>query len=379
MSGWIDVPSSDELSKEQLDIYGYDLNKNLLINGAAGSGKTILAVLRAKQLADKNNKVLFIVFTNMLYQFTKLAAKSFNLSNKVHVVMLQDLTQEVMGSRLFMQNIDDSVIEKLAERFSYDHVVIDEGQDFPMWMYRKCFSRLGSRFTVCIDPKQSIYDTDFNKDELIGLYGGMIEKSLDFTYRNPVKILKLSVDYYMSRYRYAPVAQNMKIKVYNKQQGRIRYIHTNDEVKTIKDIIDNRGQDTVGVLLPRQKASGYIAQGLQELGLREIEYYTSRSASSINFENEDPKIMTFWSAKGLQFDTVVIPFLSNSYGSGNVFSKGENEMRAIYVAFTRARKNLYFIAEQNHTFPYEDDLNMEYVEETGKEEKIVNPGEIFDW
>ena len=52
---YIDIPDSDDLSNEQREIYGYGLSRNLIINGAAGSGKTILAILRAKQLADSGS------------------------------------------------------------------------------------------------------------------------------------------------------------------------------------------------------------------------------------------------------------------------------------------------------------------------------------
>ena len=58
---WIEVPDSSELSKEQMDVYEASLNNNIMINGAAGSGKTILAIYRAKQLEQDGKKVLFIV------------------------------------------------------------------------------------------------------------------------------------------------------------------------------------------------------------------------------------------------------------------------------------------------------------------------------
>ena len=78
-SKWIDVPSLNALSREQREVYSYSLDSNLIINGAAGSGKTILALMRAMQLVKKNKKVLFITYTKILHQFTLIAAQGHGL------------------------------------------------------------------------------------------------------------------------------------------------------------------------------------------------------------------------------------------------------------------------------------------------------------
>ena len=67
-NSWIEVPSFNNLSREQKEVYGASLDSNILINGAAGSGKTILAILRAKQLASKGKRILFVTFTKILHQ-----------------------------------------------------------------------------------------------------------------------------------------------------------------------------------------------------------------------------------------------------------------------------------------------------------------------
>jgi len=321
MSRWIDVPSSAELSKEQLSIYSYKLDRNLLINGAAGSGKTILAILRAKQLAERGKRVVLIVFTNMLYQFTKLAAKDFNLGDKVLVCTIQDLAQGVCGQRPFLENINDDLLSRIVSKYKFDHVIVDEGQDFPMRIYQNCFGKMAPSITVCIDKKQSIYDTDFEKSKLLQSFNEMEERKLEFTYRNPVRILRLSIEYYKSRYKYLPTDGIDNIQVYNKQEGVIKLIHTNDEVKSIKEVIENRGQNTVGLLLPRSDAPLYYVNMLRELEIDNVEYYNKRNSSSIDFNNEEPKAMTFWSAKGLQFDTVIVPFMSSSHERNILYSK----------------------------------------------------------
>ena len=44
--------------------------------------------------------------------------------------------------------------------------------------------------------------------------------------------------------------------------------------------------------------------------------------------------MTYHSAKGLQFETVFLPYIEN-------FSGNESDRKALYVAMTRTYRNLY--------------------------------------
>ena len=130
---WIEVPAATQLSKEQLEVYGASLEANMMINGAAGSGKTILGIMRAKQLASKGKKVLFITFTNVLNQFTQLAANAFGLTN-VDIMMLQDLTYKAFKKRIkdpkTLSDKQLALIIRIAG--NYDHIIVDEGQDFDL-------------------------------------------------------------------------------------------------------------------------------------------------------------------------------------------------------------------------------------------------------
>ena len=57
------------------------------------------------------------------------------------------------------------------------------------------------------------------------------------------------------------------------------------------------------------------------------------SNDSLNFRSENPKLMTYHSAKGLQFETVILPMF--------VEAKSQAARKALYVAMTRTCRNLY--------------------------------------
>jgi DNA helicase II / ATP-dependent DNA helicase PcrA len=69
------LPNSTQMSKEQKDIYlNSPLTGNILISGAPGTGKTVIAFLRAQSIAKQKKKVTVIMFNNVLTSYTKNAA-----------------------------------------------------------------------------------------------------------------------------------------------------------------------------------------------------------------------------------------------------------------------------------------------------------------
>ena len=56
--------------------------------------------------------------------------------------------------------------------------------------------------------------------------------------------------------------------------------------------------------------------------------------------------MTYHSAKGLQFETVILPFYSGA--------KTNEDCKALYVAMTRTYRNLYIIYSGELAYPLSD-------------------------
>lgn len=122
----------DRLTQEQNALLTYlEEQRVAAIQGAAGTGKTWLAVEKAKKLA-KSGKVLFLCFN----QFLRLDLQGLKDENpkdfeNIDFMNLPQLVAKKIGSF----NVDKDEIHVFLERFdSYDweykHIVIDEGQDF---------------------------------------------------------------------------------------------------------------------------------------------------------------------------------------------------------------------------------------------------------
>ena len=102
--------------------------KTAIINGAAGTGKTLIAVQKALRHADNNEKVLFLCFNAYLRDYLEQKFKHVNIDF-------------MTISKYACKECDISVPDyaKLREKlelyfyggnFPYDHIIIDEGQDF---------------------------------------------------------------------------------------------------------------------------------------------------------------------------------------------------------------------------------------------------------
>ena len=113
------------------------------------------------------------------------------------------------------------------------------------------------------------------------------------------------------------------------------------QVEAIKRIIQAQNLTDVGILLPHNDKVKVVYEALNELGGNyEVRYNDKEdwhnSKDTLNFKSTNPKVMTYHSAKGLQFETVFLPNLED-YDEDH----GESDRKALYVAMTRTYRNLY--------------------------------------
>ena len=110
---------------EQCKILGFLEQQNVMaINGRAGTGKTVVALERAKMMAKQGNKVLFLCYNRNLKEY--LSKKNSGLG--IDFMTLDELANKYNATK-------DGLADKLislgdSDSFGYRHVVVDEGQDF---------------------------------------------------------------------------------------------------------------------------------------------------------------------------------------------------------------------------------------------------------
>lgn len=167
------------LTAEQVAIFsGLRAARGGLVLGSAGTGKTVLAVARAQQLARDGFRTLLVCYNELLgEQLAKSLDNTPNLTTSTYHGLCMGAARK--AKRSIPTELTESWWENEAPDLlltssgnsedGYDAVVVDEGQDFsPLWLDSLRLvlnSGKASPFFVFADPRQDIWKRQWRDDE----------------------------------------------------------------------------------------------------------------------------------------------------------------------------------------------------------------------
>lgn len=342
------VPQNKLDPQQRQFVNNVDIDRgNKWIEGFAGSGKSVLLAHTAKKIITRHPdaSMILIVFTRSLVEMFKAGFRDMNISVEV-----------------------DTYYGFMDGGGSYDYILCDEVQDLPDRVLRAMKSR-GEHVVVAGDSNQSIYEKDPRWQEST-VSPSDINDLLDSSSFKLNIIHRLSRSIINALNKLMPSMNIFAAKVdMVKSDTQIRLCRASSEGEEVGYIMQNalravNAGYTVGVLLPSQnKIVDFANKALQANGKStwsvSLGRYGKPNFAALNshfrsqglkmqyvgsgggsFDDNDPKIniMTYYSAKGLDFDTVYIPFVRR----GLFITPDENRARTVFmVAITRARENLY--------------------------------------
>ena len=113
--------------REQVALLNYlEEQNNAIISGLAGTGKTVMAVEKARRHSEKEEKVLFLCYNAFLNEHLRETYPYPHVSYYTIAGLSQKLCEKVDYKAL-----QEKLMKMFVEgTFPYKHVVIDEGQDF---------------------------------------------------------------------------------------------------------------------------------------------------------------------------------------------------------------------------------------------------------
>ena len=113
------------LIKEQSNLLNYlEDQRSAVINGAAGTGKTMIAVEKARRHSVKGEQVLFLCFNVKLKEYLESTYAEFYTIDGFASKICNTVTSDYDELETELYELFEN------DRFPYQHVVIDEGQDF---------------------------------------------------------------------------------------------------------------------------------------------------------------------------------------------------------------------------------------------------------
>ena len=306
---FIDYSSLDDFQRQLIDRKN---NKSMVVSGSAGSGKSLIALHKAKQIAAHGDSYTIIVYTKSLRKYFEDGLKQLGLKNVYHYHQWRYKKQKVK------------------------YLIIDECQDFT----REEIEEMKQYGEYCLffgDSAQSIM--------------GFGDRGKTQTIERTASDLGISADPLYFNYRLTKEIAALGEKVGNvedlvlkcKRQGEKPYLipasSYDGQLDQIAEIIKNSRLTNVGILLPfntRDKGNWsveYVKDYLMRKGITcEFKYNANQDTEmDLDFHSSNPKIMTWWCAKGLQFKDGFIPGCD----------KPTDKRAALYVAMTRCSERLY--------------------------------------
>lgn len=318
--------SEDSMDDDQLDLIEITDNQSMLVSGCAGSGKSVIAMKKAEKLTKNGKDVILIAYTKTLSKFMESGKSSSKFQ---------------FYNYHYWKN-------KLNKKEA-DYIIVDEIQDFSKEEVLEFINAAKKHFLFFGDSAQSIYNFEGKKTmsiEDISNMTGLKPLFLYNNYRLPRSIAKITQTYVGIN------VNEYKDSIYqNREEELPHFIHLDSpekQINTIVEIIKNNIGKKIGILLPNNDNIISLSNELSENYINfEFKYNykdnKSNSVDNIIFETEYPKIMTYHSAKGLQFDIVILPMYTGA--------NDENAIRALYVAMTRSLKSLYILYSTDNIAP----------------------------
>ncbi len=346
MSWFIPYPQLDNEQLEFLENSEKERDRNYWLKGYAGSGKSVLLIhllLKEKEHNPKS-KVIIVLYTLALIDMIRSGIPEEY--NNIPIVTYHQ----------FYKMTD-----------TWDLILVDEVQDLPEYIVRDIHSK-GKRVIVAGDTNQSIYDEVCETDQISAILNGK-SFTLDIIHRISRSIRKIAQFFCYDQNGFNGASMGRIVNLPP------RLIKAQDKEEELKWLILSskeyaKNHYAPAILIPRQfqifdffqqllkfenkpllpnhldtsnsgdRRSKYrnINAHLRENGLK-FQYLGNGAGSFKKAGEEDlVTVMTYHSAKGLDFKAVFIPFLSAEL---EIWKDSERAKTLFFVAVTRSREQLF--------------------------------------
>lgn len=355
------VLHDSQLTREQRAIVELRPERHHLVTGPPGSGKTQVLLHRARWLSQSYGVpptgFCVLVYTNVLTYFLRQAIDFLGIPQN-NVRTFDDWCSELwdqyvrgpkprtpaIGKRpsyIDFPAVRAGVLQSLSRlgpgglAHRLDFVMVDEGQDLDSTAYG--ILRLAAKhITVFADARQQIFEGGASIAEIqqhLGLAGQTA--SLLPAYRNSPDIAKLA-SYFGNAY------EGINYLAMERQKPCLYVARDwDDEIDHLAEVLRERRlmNNRCGIIVPTNRDLYSVATKLGERGIAVHKAVpVRRGGTPPDFDSLTPVIASYHSAKGLTFDTVLLPKLVETNFSR---VKGEFRNRLLLVGITRATQWAY--------------------------------------
>ena len=360
-----ELPGIQDLSKEQEAARALPKEGPHLIVGGPGTGKSVLALIRARRHRGDRDDYLFLVFNHLLDRASgQLFGDGF--VSRTWIGWFLDTFEKITGQSVPRMPRDDNPFPKIdwprveaivhalpaGEVPPRPFLVIDEGQDMPRGFYDTLANLGYEHFFVVADQNQQITEANSSRKEIEdGLDidpGKVIE--LRHNYRNQYCVARLAREFYTGD----PASPPPEIPA--PAQGAVPLLHVYEESRLDKvaggilRLADRDPRQLIGVIAPKNTVRMRYLHALRSAEVEldnprpTIETFHGDHRPEVAFDEGGILVINAQACKGLEFDTVVLADIDEHY-----VRRGDHDVakRLFYVMVARARERVFMFMKRN--------------------------------
>ena len=360
----LELPRIEDLSKEQESVRALPKEGQHLIIGGPGTGKSVLALLRARRHARERDDYLFLVFNHLL---DRASGQLFGggLVSRTWDRWFRGVFREVAGGSAPLKEpngngyreIDwpgvETVIQTLpdGEAGRRPFLVIDEGQDMPPAFYGALVGLGFEQFFVVADQNQQITDANANRKEIQDCLDLEANEVIELkqNYRNRYQVARLAREFYTGD----PASPPPEIP--DRAPGTVPLLYCYDEGNldaVARGILRHADQDPrklIGVIAPKNPVRERYLNALRTVEVKldnprpTIETFFGNHRPNVAFDEGGILVINAQACKGLEFDTVVLADIDEHYVRRN---DPDVAKRLFYVMVARAREQVFLFMKR---------------------------------
>ncbi len=311
--------NESEFDSYQVKVVQRRVDNSFIVKGCAGSEKSILALWKVKQIQEENKgSFYFIVFTKTLRKYMEDGIVEIGLDGD-RIIHFEE------WKRLGYPNAD--------------YLVVDEVQDFDESEIQILKEKAKKALISYGDSAQQLYafknDNPLSMEDIAYITRYPMEV-LVFNHRLPKKIARFAEciegtgDELEERCQVEGI-ELPKVLIYN---------NLNTQFDAIIEIVKTRGYDDVGIFLQTNRD---VEEAYNYFNLKNFKVEAKfNNSMDLDFSNSLPKLTTYHSSKGLQFEAVFLPDCEDKFPNNK-----QDNINALYVAITRTYQDLFIMYSDN--------------------------------
>jgi len=361
------LPGIHDLNKDQDEALALPVEGQHLIVGGPGTGKSVVALLRARRLAQNDKTYRTLVYNHLLDHSNRhLFGSEQTFSAQTWDSWFRNIYRRFFGSVPTLEPdypegyrpIDWDAVERQAqsldnpENQSDEFLVIDEGQDMPPAFYRT-LTHLGfESFYVAADQNQQIHpDKCSSRQDIENSLALEPGETLELrtNYRNTRPVALLAQHFYPADPAsprpnlpdLIPAATTPELWTY----GMANTATLAAIADNVLQLSDRNPRKLIGIITPDNKVRAKFKEALSRANPKldndkpPIQTFVSGQRELPNFGQGGIMIINAQSCKGLEFDTVILADIDQHQPKYDPYALKAR----FYVMVARAREQVMLL------------------------------------